>query len=202
MFLLLLWDKVSPKMALNSSSSVLHLPTPGFTQSLCTTTLHLVAWWRALRCHWRWISTDWLGSGFTGRKTDSRRLLLSQKEVGRIFFFWHQGSEYCPVLWQEKRQGQILRRRRWRVEPFLKFLSSPSVSYTRTRVVPPNCIHSLMHLLIHSFLKIFFNDLFISVSLVCMSLWGYQIPWSWRYGQLWAAMRVLEIEPRSFGKSS
>jgi len=35
---------------------------------------------------------------------------------------------------------------------------------------------------------------YISSALV----WGCQIPWHWSYRQLWAAMWVLEIEPRSY----
>ena len=35
---------------------------------------------------------------------------------------------------------------------------------------------------------------------VCMSVWRCQIPWNWR--QLWAAMWVLGIEPRSSGRTA
>ena len=34
----------------------------------------------------------------------------------------------------------------------------------------------------------------------CMSVWGHQIPWNWSYRRLWAAMKVLGIEPRFSGR--
>jgi hypothetical protein len=37
----------------------------------------------------------------------------------------------------------------------------------------------------------------VAVLRTCMSLWQCQKPWNWSHSQLWAALWVLGMEPRS-----
>lgn len=46
----------------------------------------------------------------------------------------------------------------------------------------------------------FLKDLLVLTA--CMSMWRYQIPWKWRYRQLWTTMWVLRIEPSSSGRAA
>ena len=44
--------------------------------------------------------------------------------------------------------------------------------------------------------------LFYFLCVLVFCLWGCRISWNWSYRQLWAAMWLLGIEPRSFGREA
>ena len=49
------------------------------------------------------------------------------------------------------------------------------------------------------FFVFLFIFMYIGILPACKTVWGCQMSWNWSYRQLWAAMDMLGIEPRSFG---